>query len=385
MKTEIMTGQDYGLNTFTFELAQPDDDSALLEILQEMPMEGEIQVLYQSRPSYFDALQVSGREHQVIVCRKSGDRHIVGFGTRSLKQVFINGAVMNIGYLSNLRLQEKYRKGMLLSRGYRYLKALHEGDRRVPAYITTIIEGNSRAVRVLSSVRAGLPAYRYIGMYQVFAGSFRGARKRFKQTTCQVQKATADQLKTIISFLQDHGREKQFYPYYTLDDFRQAPAGGPLKGLHPEDIFLAFQGNEMVGLLARWDQREFKQIIITGYRGKARLMRPFYNLISRIMRAPTLPGTGETLHSFYIGLIAVKNNDPEIFKSLLHELYDESAATDYSFFVVGLAAQDPLCSALRDFRTVDYQSRIYFAGWEDSERLYHELDGRIPYLEVGSL
>jgi hypothetical protein len=371
--------------TFTFELAQPGDDSALLEILQEMPMEGEVQILYQSRPSYFDALQVAGRENQVIVCRKSGDRDIVGFGTRSLKQVFINGAVRNIGYLSNLRLQKKYRKGMLLSRGYRYLKALHHGDRRVPAYITTIIEGNSQAVQVLSSVRAGLPAYRYMGMYQVFAVSFRGPRKRCKQTTCRVQKATPDQMKEIIYFLQHHGREKQFYPYYTLDDFRQAPARGLLKGLGLEDIFLAFQGNEMVGLLARWDQREFKQIIISGYRGKVRLMRPLYNLISRIMRAPTLPGMGERLNSFYIGLIAIKNNDPEIFKNLLHELYDESLGRGYSFFVVGLAAQDPLCSALRDFRTVNYHSRIYFAGWEDSERLYHELDGRIPYLEVGSL
>jgi hypothetical protein len=371
--------------TFTFELAQPGDDSALLEILQEMPMEGEVQVLYQSRPSYFDALQVSGRQNQVIVCRKSGGRGIAGFGTRSMKQVFINGAVKDIGYLSNLRLQKKYRKGMLLSRGYRYLKALHQDDPVVAAYITTIIEGNSRAVQVLSSARAGLPAYRYMGMYQVFAVSFQGARKRFKQPTCRVQRATPDQLPEIICFLQDHGREKQFYPYYTLDDFRQAPKRGLLKGLGLEDMFLAFKSNEMVGLLARWDQREFKQIIITGYRGKARLMRPFYNLISRIMRAPALPAVGEALNSFYVGLIAIKNNDPEIFRNLLHELYDESSGRDYSFFVVGLAAQDPLCSALRDFRTVNYQSRIYLAGWEDSERLYHELDGRIPYLEVGSL
>jgi hypothetical protein len=50
-----------------------------------------------------------------------------------------------------------------------------------------------------------------------------------------------------------------------------------------------------------------------------------------------------------------------------------------------LQGADPLLSALRAYRATRYVTLLYLVCWADGEALRARLDGRVPYLELGSL
>ncbi len=84
-------------------------------------------------------------------------------GTRSVSPAFVNGRPALLGYLADLRLDERYRGGTLIARGYRFLRHLHE-DHRARLYTTMIFSGNHAALTTIASGRAGLPQYHDMGL-----------------------------------------------------------------------------------------------------------------------------------------------------------------------------------------------------------------------------
>ena len=153
---------------YRFELATPQDDLALREVLRATPMDGRISVCFQREPSFFSGSVVEGPFRQVIVCRDTQTSEIVGFGTRSIRDMHVNGSPEPVGYLGSLRLLEPHRSIGLVARGFRFLSELH-GDQRTELYLTTIAEGNERAMATLTSGRAGLPRYNFAGRFHTFA------------------------------------------------------------------------------------------------------------------------------------------------------------------------------------------------------------------------
>src|SRR5207244_4600097 len=103
-------------------------------------------------PSFFAAAEVDDRFRQVVAARDMESGHVVGFGSRSVGERYVNGRPMPIGYLSSLRLLEGHRNRGLIARGYAFFRRLH-ADGRAPLYLTTIAEGNGLALTLLPSGR----------------------------------------------------------------------------------------------------------------------------------------------------------------------------------------------------------------------------------------
>src|SRR5207302_3186573 len=114
------------------------------------------------------AAAVDGRFRQVVAARDIDSGRIVGFGSRSVGRRYVNGLPTPIGYLSSLRLVEGHRNRGLVARGYAYFRRLH-ADGQARLYLTTIAEGNHLAQTLLTSGRAGLPAYHDAGLYHTIA------------------------------------------------------------------------------------------------------------------------------------------------------------------------------------------------------------------------
>src|SRR5713101_3000649 len=125
------------MSRFRFELATTADDADLRRILAETPMPGRITVSFRRDPSYFDAAQVDGRFRQVVAARDDEENRLVGFGSRSVSERYVNGRPETIGYLSSLRLLPAYRNRGLVARGYAFFRKLH-ADGRARMYLTTI-------------------------------------------------------------------------------------------------------------------------------------------------------------------------------------------------------------------------------------------------------
>lgn len=367
---------------FSFDLAKPEDNAELLEFSARAEMPGAIRFSFDRSPNYLAALRVEGFHSDVLVCRENKTGRLVATGQRSVKKVFANGDATTVGYLSGLRVEPEFRSAPFLSRGYAQLRALRAGH---PASfdLTTIMEDNLPAKKVLLSNRLGLPAYHDFGRFCCMAFGLHEKHKPVTRTKFSVRRATPADARDVVEFLNREGRAKQFFPEYRVEDF--GCPGGLLSHLEWNDVFLALRGTELVGVLAAWNQQAFRRWRVNGYAPWLRLSRHLINLAARFRRMPLLPPAGSPLNGFNLALVCIRDSDRKIFRALLDEVICAQRSR-HSFFLAGLHERDPLLPELLARPHVSLDSRLYVVDWENGNRVIQNLDRRrVPYLELGAL
>jgi hypothetical protein len=374
---------------FRFELAGPADDGDLRRILAE-PMGGRIAVAFRREPSFFAAAAVDGRFRQVIACRDLETGQLIGFGVRSVLDRYVNGRPAPVGYLSSLRLLKAYRNLGLIARGYAELRRQH-ADGRAAFYLTTIIEGNAPALRALLGGRAGLPVYHPAGMFHTLVLPLpqhaRSLQLRFRRAPpappgLELRPARQEDSAAILEFLHREGPRRQFFPCYREDDLFQP--GGLLRDLRPADVWLAWQGGRLVGILGAWDQHAFKQSVVCGYSPALVWARPLYNAWVKLTGRAPLPPPGQPLTYRSVALAVVRGDDPTVFAALLGAVRAACGGAA-GHLLVGLHGDDPLLAHPALARATRYSAGLYLACWEDGEKARLEVDRRPPYLELGCL
>jgi hypothetical protein len=372
------------MSRFEFMLATTADDGDLRRVLSSTPMSGRIRVAFAREPSYFAAAEVDGKTVQVGICRDTTIGRVVGMGSRAVSPRYVNGQPQPVGYLSGLRLLPQYRgQGRLLARGYQFLRQLH-ADNATNFYLTTIADDNEAAIRLLTSGRGGLPIYQPWGRYVTMVmNTKRNRRGRVSNDALDCRTATTADGAMILKFLRAHGPTRQFFPDYEESDlFTDA---GLLKGLRPDDITLAFLNDELVGTLAAWDQRGFKQTFVCGYAGWLRFARPLYNACAWLARRPLLPQCGAMIDADVGAIPVVRGDDFGVFTMLLERQLDRLATRGTCRLLFGLHENDPLLSVARRYTSREYVTRLYIVTWPDGCEAIGELKGRVPYLELGCL
>ncbi len=372
----------HNMSKFLFDIAGEDDDASLREILKETPMNGTMRVSLLRDPSIFHSIGVLGRFNQVIIAKEKERGSIAGFGIRTVREAFVNGEVQQIGYLSSLRIRQQFRGLSLLARGYNYLKKLHE-DQKTDIYLTTIVDGNTLALRNLVGGRAGIPRYREIGKYLIFALDITKRFKGDQHKEMEINRGSRENIHEIIQFVNESNAARQFAPYYRSEEIILK---SPLyRDLQVEDFYFVRSKGSIKGVLAKWDQSAFKQIVVSKYKRPVYLLRPIINTLSHLARYPSLPKEGQEIRSFYAGFIAVKDNSPAIFSALLRQMCKDNRGNGYTYVLVGLHSQDRLAEALKGCSCIRYDSRLYAVYWEDGKTFFDSLDDRPPYLELSTL
>src|SRR5262245_30259485 len=371
------------------ELAKPEDDAAIRRLLATNAVPGRVTVTYEREPNYFAGCATMGRGCQSLVAR-AGDG-IVGVACRATRPMLVNGREVRLGYLGQLRVDERFRGRWLVSRGFRLLKRLHDDD-PVPAYLLSLIEENREALGVLiERRRPGFPIFRHVGRLITLALAL-GRPHRTKvdrSAQCEIERAGRDDLPGIVDFLRRRGEARQFYPAYSEDDFR----GEATLGFRPEDFFVARRNGALAGVIGLWDQSGYKQTITRGYAGWLRWARPAYNLAARLSARPALPNAGEKILSAYASFVCVADEDTGVFRALLRRVCHVAAERGYSYLMAGFDERDPLLKIARANPYIAYRSRVFIAGWPDGfedqpnqfERFHEQLDNRIPYFEIATL
>ena len=362
----------------SFTLATPDDDKGIRDLLSRVHMDGNIRLKFLREPSYFESLKIEGKSSQIVIYRDPDNREkIVAIATRSIKDLYLNGRPTEFGYLSSLRIDPEYRNGIILGRGYKFIKQLHNEDKKVPAYITTITKENDKAIQALTKRRAGLPLYHFIGDYKTYSIPY--YKKPEKPCSdVEISKAKKIEQSELLEFIRNEGKRKQFFP--TLDENK---LNGELPDLSIENFYIARRENKIVGTVAFWDQGDNKQTVVHGYKPIFQLLRPFYNLLSPVTRLPVLPSSGSQIRSFYISFAVVKNNDVPAFFDLLRYVYLEMKDKGYNYMITGLDSRDSLCSAAEKFRNILYETSVYLVFFENHEEFLKSHDLTNIYLDVG--
>lgn len=362
-------------------LAGPEDDAELRALLRGSAMPGAVRVSLRRDPCFFDSLSVTGSHHDVMVARDTRSRALVGCGVRSIASAYVNGERTSLGYLGGLRLLPAYRGGLALARGFRLLRELH-ADGRAALYLTTIVEANRSARRLLTSGRCGLPRYTDLGTFHSFAIASRRAPPESRDPDLRIRAAAAGDIPEIAAFLRAEGPRRQFFPDYSERDLRSET--GRLRGLRIEDVLLAFRRGRLAGTLAVWDQTAFRQAWIDGYAPLLAAARPLYNLAARAAGRPLLPPAGTQLRAAHLALACVSGDAPSTFAALVAAALRRCRGT-HPVLLAGLHDADPLLPVLRRLRGRAYPSALYAVRWEGSPPPPSPGGGRVPFLELGAL
>lgn len=297
-----------------------------------------------------------------------------------MARAFVNGQSTELGYLSDLRLNPEYRSGSLLVRGYRFLKDLHS-DGRASLYTTAIFAENARALAMLTSGRAGLPAYHPMGCLDC-SGINIGRTKRPFEARCDIARGSLALLPQIVDCLNRNNARKQFAPFHSCEEFLP---GKRWRDFDLSDFYVALRDDRVIGVLGQWDQRRFKQTRVIRFSGPLRWLAPMAKVTHPFLKGRRFPEVGEELRSFYVSFVAVDDDDVSVFRALLRALYRDAASGDAMFALTSLHQQDPLLAALADYSLTPFRARIYCVCYSDGERHFANLDNRVPYLEAATL
>lgn len=361
------------------ELAKHEDEAELRKLLVKTAMSGMIRLSYGREPHFFNSLDVLGKHNQIAVARNVTG-NIVGFGIRSIKSMYVNDEIQQIGYLSNLRLEKKYRGNILLAKGFKYLHELHQ-DNQCPFYLTTIMTDNKNAKEVLLNARGLLPVYQAWG--KLYTYLINDSCIKSLAFNLQIEFAKSSDREDIVKFLQREGKQKQFFPHYTENDFNNE--SGLLSSLQYQNILVAKQNQKIVATLALWNQNSFKQILVHSYHPLLKLLRPIYNVYSKMRNKPCLVKPGNPVDFNYAAIVCVKNNDAKLFSHILSAAVTYSNKQNKSFFALGLHENDSLNDVLNDFRYRLMQSNLYVVSFPSDKIDLSYLKNKVPYLELGAL
>lgn len=367
-----------------FELARSGDDADIRRLLRQSPMQGWVRLTLEREPSASQAATIEGDVHQCIVGRELETGRVVGLGSRSVRTVFINGREARLGYLGQLRRDPVClgRKRLLVD-GFALCRQLRQPG-EMPFDLTSIMADNRMARAILTRGMRGLPIYHELEPVVTRTIPLRrGTRRIAAANSLQLVRGSVGEIPAIAAFLQQCYRGYQFAPCWTADDLRGSER---TRGLAAEDFHLALRDGRIVGCLAVWDQRRFKQVVVRGYAPNLARWRWAVNLLCCLAGRPCLPPPGESLQFAYASQIAIENDDPEMFRRLLSSACADAAARGLDNLVLGLARRHPLLPVARGMvRAHEYESILYLVHWGDADERIRQLDGRVPHMEVAVL
>jgi hypothetical protein len=198
----------------------------------------------------------------------------------------------------------------------------------------------------------------------------------------RLRRATENDCAAIGDCLARNGRRRQFSPVWgseTLGD----PVVTP--DLSLKDFWLVEQGTQVVGTLARWNQRRYKQTVVRGYDEQWTQARPWINFLARFGFAPYLPAVGEEVRHAFASHLAVDNDDPTVAAALLAAVYNSAVQAGDAFLMLGMDAEHPLAKLARRYRRVVYSTQLFLATWGEEVALARQLDGRQMGAEIALL
>jgi hypothetical protein len=366
---------------YLIESARPDDDAALRALLRSASMDGPMQLSLQREPDFFLGAGIGNLATTVTVARDTLTGAVVSTAGRAIRRAFIDGCERPLGYLSALRTRDDARKTTLLARGYRHIRLQH-ADGLVPYYVTTILEGNEEARRILTSGRAGLPAYVPYGTLRTFLLPLYGLRRRARGGGV-TRGAAPDALSGALACLNRFNSGLQFAPAYRLEDFG---ASSPmLHGLSAGDLYLCLKGREIAGTMAVWNQNGFKQSVVVGYSRTLAAIRPALTLAAKFGLAPRLPRKGRSLPCLYAALISSRDSDAAVFQELLDAVLTDWTNAGYVYLLLGLCDGHPFSPMVEKRSVMSIESGIYVVYWQDCKPECLPSTRRIPHLEVATL
>lgn len=364
---------------FQVELARRDDEPGIRALLRAQAMGGAVRLAFAREPDLALACGVEGERHHAAVVREAASGRVVGYGSRAVRQVWVNGERARLGYLGQLRRAPPATGRLhLLAEGFDLLDQTRRED-ELPGDLTSILADNTTARGLLERGLPRLPVYQPLGrLVTLILRSRRGGGS----ARPGVRIATAADLPAIAACLQENGRRFQLAPLWTPADLASEAR---CRGLCATDFSLAMDGERLIGCLALWDQRGFKQTVVAGYAPALGRSRRLLNLALALAGRPRLPPPGSTLALAYLSHLAVDGDREDVALALVSSALALARRRGLDYAALALAEGNPLLPAVaRSFPARRLVSVLYLVQPRGAAATV-TLDNRPLHVEVATL
>ncbi len=368
---------------YRFREAVDSDDAPIRELLRIRPMDGLIRLALTREPDARIAAAAEGERHLALVLEDTHEKRLMSIASRSVRRVFLGGEERLVGYLGQLRAVEGACALRRLVAGYSRMALAHQAD-EVSFDLTAILADNRPARRLLERGLPGLPRYRPLDEVETLVVATGRAKRR--KAVPGVRRLSTRDRPALIAFLRREMRRYAFGPVWRAEDFRPQ---GRLRNLSIEDTFAVEDGGRFVAVGALWDQREYKQAVVTGYAPWLRALRPLANVALASVGQPLLPPPGSVLPMAFLTAFAVADDAPEPAFLLVEALRREARDRGLGQLVFTLAQPHPLREPLRKrFAARPFRSILYTVHWDGlgvAGDLSHATGTALPFVEAALL
>lgn len=345
----ILTISDTKMSRFIIRPATSLDNASLCE-LAHSPILGQVSLSLEQHPNYFVGAGIKNETVEIYICRdKDREEKAVGMFSIGKRNVYIDRQLKEIRYFSDLRIAPEYQGSRLLFSMNEHLRKL--GILRPGEFFQTMIFEENSAIEELIRKkrpevlrRLNLPTYHPFGKYHLYIIGL-GKKRAINCLGIKIRRATLADIPAMQHFFERETKRKLCYPSYNFSQLERSY----YQGLTIGDYFLAYRGDELVGITGTWDQRAFKQTRVVGYEGSLKWGRPILNLVSQSLTGFRLPPVGEQVNGFYLHTLVIQENNPLILQALTEHIYQAYQETDFDFFVTGLFENDSLTKSFDSF------------------------------------
>ena len=323
--------------------AQPADGAALIALTSACPMAGDLTLRMDRSPDFFALARLEGERWRVGVAE--GEDGVIGCVTASERWAYLDGRPVRTTYVGDLKVHPAHRGGPAadaLEEWARDACRAYGGD-DVPV-LATVLAGN-QAMERRADGRRGLPALSRFATIVVHAVPLLWSRAA-DVAGPRVAPARWDDLDEMAALWARLAPARQLAPVMDAAGWAAWIAQAP--GLAIDDYLVARRPDgRIVGFVALWDQRPFKQLRVLAYSPRLAAARRLVNAVAPLAGAPRLPAPGAALPSLAALHLCVAADEPAVLRALLLHAYAMRRGGEHVFLTLGLDRRDPLAAALR--------------------------------------
>ncbi|NUQ19963.1 MAG: hypothetical protein HOQ09_03285 [Gemmatimonadaceae bacterium] len=364
--------------------ARPEDDAARRELLASVAMDADLSLSIRRRPTV-DAMYAlhAAAWDSWVVADDAG--RIEGMGSVLVREGWLDGRIVKVGYLGDLRLSGRAEGRQLLDRAYGPILEAARARYGCEYWLTAIIASNARARRALTvqterSARRGRPRYTLLREFDIRLLHLVLPRRR-ERSLVHVRRATEADIGAIAALLDADARARPFgYPMPERELRRRL---GTWPGLGIESFHVAEnRAGVLVGVVAPWDAAPVKETVVAEYSGAMKRVRLLHDAAALALGRPRLPAPGEAFRYQYLTHLAVPSGDPVVLRALLASAYEGARRERFHFLSACAPVGDPLDEAYKGYLATNLRAQLHLVTLPDTRIPESLRFGKMPGFEM---
>lgn len=380
MSLETLIYQSEKTPEYFLRYAVESDDAKLLELISEtMPSNGMV-LSFERFPSYFKATRTLYNTPEIMVIYHADQPDvIVGMMNIGWKECFINGAVNKIRYAADLRIKHNARGKKSLEVFMEYVSGNLPSDF---IFQSVVLEDNKIARHLMHQKREGFAnPYLYD---QITTFTVSNVKNPNHSNPLKLVALTEQTIPDANDFVD---RMKEYYNFLPNYDFSQLNENNHSfwVGMKVEDFYLIRnEDDQVVGLFGLWNQKSFKQTKVIKYSTTLKLIRPFYNVLAKVVGLIRLPQVGNSFDYLMCHSALCAPDDSETMSYLIYQAHLKTKERSKTTFCITIADNDPRQGNMGGFKAHKMKAIHGLHSFGADPKDYYDRN-KISYFESGRI